>query len=103
MNSLSKYLVKTFHHRRLGDSTGAIAGFASGLSVVVGLIAAHYAPRGFSKVSVALHLAKKPLIVKLAPAIAVVAVVFATVSGIVRFYTWCKKDVGDKAQEAKQA
>jgi hypothetical protein len=97
MNELGKYLVRTLHHRRLGDSTGAIAGLASGLSVIVGMVAAHYAPRGMSRLSVALHLAKKPLIVKLAPAIAAVAVVFVAVSGIVRFYTWCKESEREQA------
>lgn len=88
MNDLGKYLVKTLHHKRLGDSTGAIAGLASGVSVLAGLVAAHFAPRGLSRVAVALHLAKKPLIFKLAPFIAGLAVAFATASGILRFYTW---------------
>ncbi len=90
MNDLGRYLVKTLHHKRLGDSTGAIAGLASGLSVLAGLVAAHFAPRGFSRVALTLHLAKKPLILKLAPFIAGLAVAFATASGIVRFYTWYK-------------
>ena len=88
MNDLGRYLVKTLHHKRLGDSTGAIAGLASGLSVVAGLVAVHFAPRGFSRVAMALHLAKKPLLLKLAPFIAGLAVAFATASGILRFYTW---------------
>jgi hypothetical protein len=88
MNELGRYLVKTLHHKRLGDSTGAIAGLASGLSVVAGLVAAHFAPRGLSRVAMTLHLAKKPLLLKLAPFIAGLAVAFATASGILRFYTW---------------
>jgi len=37
-----------------------------------------------------LHLAKPPLILKLAPFIAGLAVAFATASGLLRFYTWYK-------------
>jgi hypothetical protein len=88
MNDLGRYLVKTLHHKRLGDSTGAIAGLASGLSVLAGAVAAHVAPRGISKVAMTLHLAKKPLILKFAPVIAGLAVAFATASGLLRFYTW---------------
>ena len=88
MSDLGRYLVKTLHHKRLGDSTGAIAGLASGLSVVAGLVAAHFAPRGLSRFAMTLHLAKKPLLFKLAPFIAGLAVAFATASGIIRFYTW---------------
>jgi hypothetical protein len=88
MHDLGRYLVKTLHHKRLGDSTGALAGLASGLSVVAGLVAAHFAPRGLSRVAMTLHLAKPPLILKLAPLIAGLAVAFATASGLLRFYTW---------------
>jgi hypothetical protein len=91
MNELGRYLVRTLHHKRLGDSTGAIAGLASGLSVLAGLIAAHFAPRGFRHVAMTLHLAKPPLILKLAPFIAGVAVAFATASGLLKFYTWYHK------------
>ena len=83
------FLIKTLHHKRLGNSTGAIAGFVGGLSVIVGFIAARAAPKGFSKISVALHLAKKPFIVRLAPVIAGLAVAIAAVAGIIKFYSWC--------------
>jgi hypothetical protein len=88
MNEWSRNLLRTLHHRRLGDSTGAIAGLASGISVLVGLVAAHFAPHGFSRLAMALHLTRKPLILQLAPMIAGVAVAFATASGILKFYTW---------------
>jgi len=91
MHALGKYVVKSLHHKRLSSSTGAIAGLASGLSVLVGMIAAHFAPRGLTRVSIALHIVKKPLIVKLAPVIAGVAVAFATAAGILRFYSWLQE------------
>jgi uncharacterized membrane protein (DUF441 family) len=102
MQDLGKYLVKTLHHKRLGNSTSAIAGLASGLSVLCGLIAAHFAPRGISRLTMALHIAKKPLILKLAPLLAGVAVAFATAAGIVRFYSWCKEREEEESERDSQ-
>jgi hypothetical protein len=91
MSYLGTYLVKSLHHKRLSNSTSAVAGLATGISVVVGLIAAHFAPKGVFKVRVALHLAKTPLIVKLAPVLTGVAVAVATAAGLIKFYSWCKE------------
>jgi hypothetical protein len=88
MNEWSRHLLRSLHHRRLGDSTGAIAGLASGISVLVGLVAAHFTPHGLARLAMALHLHRKPFILQLAPTIAGVAVAFATASGILKFYTW---------------
>lgn len=88
---LKKYLVKRLHHRALSKSTGAIAGLASGISVVVGILAAHAAPKGLAKLSIALHLSSKPLIIKLAPFIAGFAVAAGTAAGFMKFYSWCKE------------
>jgi hypothetical protein len=88
MNDLGRYLLRTLNHKRLGDSAGAIAGLASGVSVMIGLLTAHFAPQGMSRVAMVLHLARKPLILQLAPLIAGVAVAFATAAGILRFYSW---------------
>ncbi|HEY6482675.1 MAG TPA: hypothetical protein VIY54_04035 [Steroidobacteraceae bacterium] len=90
MNDLAKYFGRTLHHKRLSDSTGAIAGLASGVSVLCGLIAAHYAPRGVHRLAVFVHLGKQPLLVKLAPLVAGVAVAFAMAAGLIHFYSWCK-------------
>ncbi len=101
MNDWGRNLLKTLHHRRLGDSTGAIAGLASGVSVLVGVVAAHFAPHGFRRLALALHLAKKPLILQLGPFIAGVAVAFATASGILRFYTWYTTRAAEDEREAE--
>jgi hypothetical protein len=79
---------KALHYKRLGRSTGALAGLASAISVFVGLLAARAAPRGFSRLSVALHFSKPPLIVKLAPICTGVAVAVATAAGLLSFVAW---------------
>ncbi len=82
---------KNLHHKNLSSSTGAIASLASGVSVLFGLVAAHYTPRGFGRLSVALHLHKQPLIVRLAPVIAGIAVAIVTAASLLRFYSWWKE------------
>lgn len=89
MKNLRSVLLKKLHHQRLSKSTGAIAGLASAISVIVGMLAARAAPKGLAKLPLALHITSKPLIVKLAPLIAGVAVAAATAAGIVKFYSWC--------------
>jgi hypothetical protein len=96
MSALGKYRVKSLHHKRLGDSTAAIAGLAGGLSVLIGLAAARFAPRGRARVSLALHITRMPLLLRLAPLIAAVALAFAGASGIIRFHTrWQQQDQTD--------
>ena len=79
------------HPKRLDPSIGPIAGLASAVSVIVGFIAQKAMGHGWHKASIALHLAKKPLIVRLAPAIAAVAVGIATAAALLRFYNWCRE------------
>jgi len=81
----------TFHHKNLARSMGAIASLAGAVSVLFGVLATHMAPHGWSKVKVALHLAKKPLILKLAPYIAGFALAAATAAGILSFYSWYRE------------
>jgi hypothetical protein len=80
-----------FHPKRLDPSIGPIAGLASAVSVIVGFIAQKAMGHGWHKASIALHLAKKPLIVRLAPAIAAVAVGIATAAALLRFYNWYRE------------
>jgi hypothetical protein len=82
---------KTFHHKSLARSIGALASLAGALSVLVGVMAAHMAPHGWAHVKLALHLAKKPLIVQAAPFIAGFAVMAATVAGLLSFYSWWRE------------
>ena len=82
---------KTFHHKNLARSIGAIASLAGALSVLIGFLATHLAPHGFGRVKLALHLAKKPLIMQLAPYIAAFAVTAATVAGLLSFYSWYRE------------
>jgi hypothetical protein len=79
------------HPKRLDPSIGAIAGLASAVSVIVGFIAQNAMGHGWHKALIALHLAKKPLIVRLAPAIAAVAVGIATTAALLRFYNWYRE------------
>jgi fumarate reductase subunit C len=99
---------KALHYKRLGRSTGALAGLASAISVFVGLLAARAAPKGFAKISVALHFAKTPLIVKFAPFFTGVAVAITTAAGLLSFVTWLVEheemppEPGDKIAEKSQ-
>jgi hypothetical protein len=82
--------------KRLGKTMAAVAGLASALSVLIGLLAARTAPHGFARLAVTLHLAHEPFIVKLAALVAGLAVTAATVSGLLHFYTWwLERDAGD--------
>jgi hypothetical protein len=78
-------------HKRLSESTGAIASLASGVSVLFGLIAAHYAPHGLGRFAVALHLHRQPLLVRMVPLIAGVAVALVTAASLIRFYSWWRE------------
>lgn len=97
MKNLRARLVKQLHHQRLSKSSGTIAGFAGALSVIVGFLAARAAPRGLAKLPMMLHLSSKPLIVKLAPIIAGLAVAAGTAAGIIKFYSWCVEHEDDPA------
>jgi len=78
------------HHKAWSDVTGAIAGLASAVAVVFGWVAAHFAPHGFRGLAVALHLHRAPLIVRLSPIVAGVAVLIASAAGLLRFYSFLR-------------
>jgi hypothetical protein len=86
---LRKYLIRKLPHRKLGRSAAALAGLTGALSVLLGVLAARAAPHGLSRLSVALHLAHTPLIVRLAPLVTGVAVGLGAVAGLLSFYAWC--------------
>ena len=88
MRDLKKRLSRELHHKRLGESTGAIAGLAGAVSVIVGFLAARATPTGFKGFAMALHLTHKPLLLRIAPLITGIAVAIATAAGLFRFYTW---------------
>jgi hypothetical protein len=104
MKNLRPYLTKPLQPKRLGNSTAALAGLASAISVFVGVLAARAAPHGWSRISTALHFAKKPLIVKFAPIVAGIAITLATAAGLVKFYLWCveKEKEEEKAEVARR-
>jgi hypothetical protein len=82
MKSVRKYLAKPLQPKRLSNSTAALAGLAGAISVFVGILAARAAPHGWLRLASALHLHKQPLIVKLAPIVAGVAITIATAAGL---------------------
>lgn len=67
---------------------GAIAGFVSALSVIVGTLAAQATPKGWGRVTMALHMTKKPFIVKVAPIMTGVSVAIVTAASLLGFYLW---------------
>jgi hypothetical protein len=102
MKNLRRYLEKPLQPKRLSNSTAAMAGLASAISVFVGVLAARAAPHGWLRISTALHLTKKPLLIKLAPVVAGVAITIATAAGLIKFYTWCVEKEEEEA-EAEEA
>lgn len=97
--SLRHQLAHSLHHKRLSNSTGAVAGFASAISVIVGSIAALFAPHGWMRVGVALHMHRQPLIIRLTPYIAAIAIAIATFAGLLRFYSWLRERAEERPQE----
>jgi uncharacterized membrane protein (DUF441 family) len=89
MDSPSNRLVRSPNYKKLAEAMGVVAGLASALSVAVGLLAAHMAPHGLRRLTLALHLSKQPMMMKLAALIAGIAVAAATAAGVLRFCTWC--------------
>jgi hypothetical protein len=98
---LRNYLVKPLQPKRLSNSTAALAGLASAISVFVGVLAARAAPHGWLRLASALHLHRQPLIVKLAPMVAGVAVTIATLAGLIKFYSWCLEREEAQPEEAE--
>jgi len=74
--------------KRIHKSIGAIAGFVSALSVIVGTLAAQATPKGWGRVTMALHMTKKPFIVKIAPLMTGVSVAIVTAASLLGFYLW---------------
>src|ERR1700690_2647142 len=88
MVDLRNTVAKTLKNKKVHRSFGAIAGFASALSVIVGTLAGYATPRGWGRVTMALHITKKPFIVKLAPLLTGASVAIATAAGLLGFYLW---------------
>jgi hypothetical protein len=81
-------VLKSVDKKKVHRSLGAISGFTSAVSVIVGTLAARATPHGWGRVSMALHMTKKPLILKLAPLLTGVSVAIVTAAGIMGFYIW---------------
>jgi hypothetical protein len=96
-------MLKALEHKRLSNSTAAIAGLATALSVLVGVIAAHFAPHGWLRIASALHLHRQPVIVRIAPVVAGVAAGLATAASLVKFYSWCiEREEGGATQRTRE-
>jgi hypothetical protein len=55
---------------------------------MVGTLAAYATPKGWGRVTMALHMTKKPFLVKVAPIVTGVAVALATAAGLIGFLVW---------------
>jgi hypothetical protein len=95
MTNLLSTVSKTLDTKKVHKSAGAIAGFASAISVIVGTFAAYATPKGWGRVTMALHITKKPFIVKLAPLLTGASVAIATLAGLLGFYLWISDRQGD--------
>ena len=99
MNKLHTTVVKTLQDKKVHKSAGAIAGFASALSVIVGTLAAYATPKGWGRVGMALHMTKKPLIVQLAPILTGASVAIAAAAGLLGFYLWLTDRQADAVED----
>jgi hypothetical protein len=89
--------------KKIHRSIGAIAGFVSALSVIVGTLAAQATPKGWGRITMALHMTKKPFIVRLAPVITGVSVAIVTAASLLGFYLWLvERRTDDPASEPDQ-
>jgi hypothetical protein len=101
MSNWHATIVKTLNNRRTHRSIAAIASLASALSVMVGVLASYYTPKGLGRVSMALHMTKKPFILKLAPIITGCSLTIATVTGLLGFYLWVLDPPDDSVAKAE--
>ncbi len=83
-------VVRHLHPRRLYPSLGAIAGLAGTVSLLVGFLAQRAIGHGWHRMFMTLHLARPPLIVRIAPVVAAIAVGIATAAALLRFYNWTR-------------
>ena len=81
-------ILQRLDKKKVHRSLGAVAGLVSALSVIIGTLAARATPRGWGRVSMALHLTKKPFIMKLAPILTGASVAVVCAVGIMGFYIW---------------
>jgi hypothetical protein len=99
MIDLRNTVSKTLKNKKVHRSFGAIAGFASAMSVIVGTLAAYATPKGWGRVTMALHMTKKQFIVKLAPLLTGASVAIATAAGLLGFYLWLTDRQSDAPEE----
>lgn len=90
------------HHRHLSTATGAFAAIASTVSGLIGIAAVYLAPHGWHRVTLAMHITRQPLLLRLAPMIAAVAVFAATIALLLRFYSWWRDQNSDRSGSTTQ-
>ena len=88
-------ILQRLDKKKVHRSLGALAGLTSSVSVIVGMLAARATPKGWGRVSMALHMTKKPLIMKLAPLLTGVSVAIVTAVGIMGFWLWLMERESD--------
>jgi hypothetical protein len=81
-------VLKNLDKKKMHRSLGAIGGFTSAIAVIVGTLAAWATPHGWARVTMALHMTKRPFILKLAPLLTGLSVAIVTAVGIMGFYIW---------------
>jgi CBS domain containing-hemolysin-like protein len=81
----------TIHHRHLSTTSGAVAAAASIISGLVGVIAKSASAHGLHRFAVAIHVAREPMLVRIAPIIAGFAVIAGAIAGLLRLYTWSRE------------
>ena len=104
MKPVVHHLLGVLHqHQRLSNTTGVIAGFVGAISVLYGVVASRFAPHGWHRVAVVLHVEQQPFLMKLEPVIGAIALALAIVAALLRFTSWCLERERDAAETADDA
>lgn len=91
-------ILRQLDKKKVHRSLGAIAGLTSAISFIVGALATRVTPKGWGHVTMALHMTKKPLIMKLAPIITGSSAAVVTAVGIIGFWIWLIERDADTSQ-----
>ena len=104
MKPVAHRLLGVLHqHQRLSNISGVIAGFVGAVSVLFGVVASRFAPHGWHKFAVVLHVEQKPFIMSLEPVIGGIAVALAATSALLRFTSWCLEREHEAAETPDNA
>ncbi len=104
MKPVTQRLLGVLHqHQQLSNTTGVIAGFVGAVSLLFGVVASRFAPHGWHRIALVLHVEQQPFIGKLEPVIGGIALALAIAAALLRFTSWCLEREHRAAETADDA